>query len=284
MNGLEGPGAPGVTRPPVRLGPATFRADVLSMDFKGQDAFLVEDGFAGIADGSTPLDPARGAVVAAFARSALRALRSRRTQQPAQQFVAAITEVSRGLTAVSSPTAAIGLVQVRGADLEAVVLADVTVVIRQRGGVITVLQDDRVGIVDKRSADLIKAILDAGGTQEEARAAFTPVLAAQHATLRNKPGGYWVFGAETAAAGEIASIRVALDTVESILICSDGFYRLCDTFGFAADPAALLAACENHGLAGLGGALRIAELAPGNLAAHPRPARHDDATAVLLRR
>jgi hypothetical protein len=67
----------------------------------------------------------------------------------------------------------------------------------------------------------------------------------------------------------------------TLLLMTDGFYRLVDTYR-AYSPASLLQAASLIGLAELGAELRRIEAADPVCKAHPRLKPRDDATAILL--
>ncbi len=286
VTGFDDLGAPAValTPPRVRLGLAAFDVRHMQLDAKGQDAFLVRDGFVAIADGSTPLDRSTGGLVAAFANAALSTLSRLRHKDTASQFAAAIAAVGGAYTAQTTPTCGVGLVQARGRDLEAVALADVMVLIKHVDGSFTMVRDERVGFYDNRSANAMQQLMAAGATPEEARAGIQPLIADQFAHHRNLPGGYWVFANDPQAAREITAVGVALDSVDSILICSDGFARLWEVFGLYPGPEALMNAALTTPLEEMGATLRAVETLMDSMRSHPRTSRYDDTTAIVLTR
>src|SRR5258708_6217051 len=89
----------------------------------------------------------------------------------------------------------------------------------------------------------------------------------------------WAAGAASAAAFERE--RLELEGPATLLLATDGFYRLVDVYA-AYSVDSLLKAASLLGLAELGRELRQIERADPNCRAHPRLKPMDDATAVLI--
>ncbi|MBI1363926.1 MAG: hypothetical protein GC134_08060 [Proteobacteria bacterium] len=96
----------------------------------------------------------------------------------------------------------------------------------------------------------------------------------------NAPDGYPALGIEK---GIEARLQVQTMPLPSgpLLLVSDGFSRLWDTFT-AYSPATLLTAAQERGLEPLYAELRALENADADALKHPRLKKSDDATAVLV--
>lgn len=105
-------------------------------------------------------------------------------------------------------------------------------------------------------------------------AGFRPQLKAARA-LRNKPGGYSILEADTAALAYAEFLD--LGRPSQLLLCTDGYYRAVDHYGLHTDQS-LLDSPVDEVLA----ALRAAEAADPDCRKHPRFKPADDATAVKL--
>jgi hypothetical protein len=101
-------------------------------------------------------------------------------------------------------------------------------------------------------------------------------------TLANIPGGYWVLGLDEACLSHRREASFPLTRTAYALLASDGFAALCDRYE-AYDPAGLVRAALNQGLAALGEELRAIEDEDQDGARHPRWKKSDDATALLVR-
>ena len=267
----------------LRLGSGVFAVDTLDLPVKGEDALLVADGHAVVADGATAVVPG-GPSVADFTRNAVNALHRHRELPVRDRFRAAIGEVAVSGSTIETPCCTVASALARDDRLEVSVLCDASAFVLCDGVVVPVV-DDRLAALDARTENRIATLMAAGMSFADARAAVTPLLRRQRQSAMNREGGYWVFAADPAAADHVITASFPLQSVDAVLLCSDGFARLWEKYGALADGgAALRAALRPGGLGTLGRRLRRIENAPGTLETHPRTSREDDATAVLLRR
>jgi hypothetical protein len=100
------------------------------------------------------------------------------------------------------------------------------------------------------------------------------------ATVRNRPGGFWVAGASPDAAEYGLVGKLSHDDVRSILLCTDGVTRLTERHGWAWQD--MFALASESGPNALIEAVRQAD------EGDPDPRRwrgkkHDDATVALIR-
>jgi hypothetical protein len=96
------------------------------------------------------------------------------------------------------------------------------------------------------------------------------------------PGPPAALGIAPASADIVRVKPVALQRTAYALLCTDGFSALSDVYG-AYDPAGLILAARDRGLAALAQELRAIETEDREGKAHPRWKRSDDATALLIR-
>lgn len=283
MPDLDGPAPP---RPvhEVRLGRQTFAVHAISQAApgKGQDAYLVRDGIAAVADGATPVDGSDGRAVRAFADGVLRGLAARWHAPSAEMFRYAIRSASAPYMkhgqAVPSCTAAVA--RAVGRELVVDVLGDATAVV-VLDGVAVLLHDDRLAPLDEAVAARIARALRDGQSFDQARSAVSQVLR-DNRNLLNQPGGYWAVSADPAAADHTVSARFPLEKVEAVLLCTDGFSRVLDTFAIASSPHRLIDLARTRGLPALLADLRRMERVPSSMVDFPRVSVEDDATGVLL--
>jgi hypothetical protein len=267
----------------VRLAARHFSVAALAAPAPGKnhDAHLVRSGVAVVADGVTPLAGALGAEARGFADAVCERLAAHRSHP-------APTMVRRTIAALADPgrarperSCAVAAAHVLGDALELLSLGDCLAVVRLMSGKSVVAFDDRVASVEKPLEDELGRLLRAGAPSCEALATIATRLPELRRSA-NTPGGYWVLGADEAAASQVVTARVPLTDVEAVLLCSDGFARLWTTFRCAESAEGLLDLARRDGLGAAVARLRMAESAPDSLAAHPRLSPVDDATAVLL--
>jgi hypothetical protein len=206
---------------------------------------------------------------------------SKPLREVARDAVNAVREAASGWRGVPEfpPSAAIGLVRLRGNELEYFVLGDVTVAIAQQGPSLVVSDHT----VDRASADVIRIFrdkLERTGSFCDARAFVNPLLANHRAEHMNRSGGYWIVALDPDAVDYGYAGRVAAENVRRVLICTDGFARLVEPFGhYSWDRLLSLAPSELNDRMG---ELRRLERQDPQCVAFPRWSVSDDATALML--
>jgi Protein phosphatase 2C len=183
---------------------------------------------------------------------------------------------------VDRPAASLALARLTGGTLGTVMLGDCKILLRRRDGSVEALDRSGVAPFDARVVAALTALQRAG---ELDLGRIKPKLASiirENRRSKNRPGGYGVLADDPAclAFAEIAHWPAAEFT--HVLIASDGFYRLVDTYQVMT-PASLMAAAPHLGVGPLYRELRRLEDADPNCIAHPRIKPRDDATALLLR-
>lgn len=97
----------------------------------------------------------------------------------------------------------------------------------------------------------------------------------------NLPGGYWVLGIHPQAADHLVRESLLLGQGGTLILLSDGFYRLVDTYhAYSADG--LVNAARARGLTALYQELCRIEAEDADCSRHPRLKPSDDATALIL--
>ncbi len=152
-------------------------------------------------------------------------------------------------------------------------LGDCVAIVRGPSGVVEAWGD--VARVDVETA-ANRAWLQAGADADIRR----EKLQAARATL-NTPGGYWIFSTHPEAADRISTRAVDLEPGTRALLATDGFYRLVTPIE-RYDPAGLLDAALEKGVAPLLSELRDAESEPDAGLRYGFAKPSDDATGMLL--
>jgi hypothetical protein len=98
--------------------------------------------------------------------------------------------------------------------------------------------------------------------------------------LRNAPGGYWIMDATGTGLEHLQFSRVKASEIESILLCTDGYYRLVDTYGKRNDRT-LLDDSYTGGVRRAIQEIRDIERADTQCVMYPRIKASDDATGVM---
>lgn len=219
-----------------------------------------------------------------IAQQHLRDAAERDDDAPLGCMVAGIaTDVRSRLSAWSRrpafpPSAAIGLVRLRGELIEYLVLTDALVTIE--GEAAWVWTDDAVIRTNRGSIAAFRRALDETGSFSMAYARVRPLLRRHRETSMNRPDGYWVLSDEPTAAAHAICGAVAAERAGRILLATDGFSRLVDCFGLYGSWQEFLA--SGVGLDVALRQLRDAEAADPEALAFPRWSVSDDAAALIV--
>jgi len=167
--------------------------------------------------------------------------------------------------------------------LELAALGDCRALLRTADGVVRSLGPRRLDLGDALVNAAVRT-LQATGVRDPA--AVRERLAGrlrETRTRMNRPGGYWVFSIEPAAAGHLDLDRAELAPGAVLLLVSDGLFRLVDTYR-AYTPEGLVAAAAERGLRPLHEELRRIEAEDAGCTRFVRLKPRDDASGLLLRR
>ena len=183
--------------------------------------------------------------------------------------------------AYEKPSAGLAMVSWTRSDICVAALGDCRVLVQRRDGRVVALGGGALSALDATAvAALQKHQRDHGVGLEAARNALLPLIR-EHRAKMNQPDGYWVLTGNPEAAEHLEELAMPLEHVQAVLLTTDGFYRLVDTFGEHTDET-LVSQAHRQGLAALYAQVRALETLDPEGLAHPRFKRHDDATAVLL--
>jgi hypothetical protein len=184
-------------------------------------------------------------------------------------------------TDIEPPAASLAAALLVGVELEIVMLGDCKVLLRGPDGRVEAFDQSPVAPFDARVVDALRAAQAAGETELRR---ITPRLATmirENRGWKNRPGGYGVLSDDPAGLAFVETARRPLVGATHVLLATDGFYRLVDTF-HATTVEQLFEAALERGLAPLYADLRRLEDADPECFAHPRLKSRDDATALLV--
>lgn len=158
------------------------------------------------------------------------------------------------LDAPHSPSATVALARRRGERVEYLVLCDSAVGLWRRDGTVTVVRDDRLDALP-------------GGR---------PYSLELVASLRNRPGGFWVASTCPGAAAEALTGSAPVAALRGVALFTDGVTRLVDWYDHSWER--LVTAAAEEGPQALLARVRRRELEHGVPWGKP----HDDATAAWM--
>jgi hypothetical protein len=286
----------------VRPAPSPWRfalIDSVSQAGKSinEDRATAATGAAWILDGATGLSPQRlfpGPSDPAWFAATADALLARLTRESddsttlLRRLVAELHDACAAAalvlladTDIELPSASLAVAQLVGGDIELLMLGDCKLLLRQNDGRVEAFDQSSVTPFDAKVVAALRAV-QAGGETELSR--ITPRLTAlirENRLWKNRPGGYGVLTADPACLAFAETARRPAAAVTHLLLATDGFYRLVDTYGMVTAGELMQAALE-RGLAPLYAALRRLEDADPECLAFPRLKARDDATAMLV--
>ncbi|GAB4086013.1 protein phosphatase 2C domain-containing protein [Myceligenerans cantabricum] len=259
-------------------------AATLSGDAPNQDRYIVGEGFAAVLDGSTSVAGDRSHDPGWYAEQLGEALQH---LLPGDESVAeavrrAIAQVqdSAGLVAETSPTSTVAVARWNDNDVETYTLCDSTVVILNSDGSERAHTDDRAAeaVAEHRAA--YKAHLEAGHGYDERLREILLALQKELARRRNQPDGYWVAGADPAAAlhGKVRAYKRS--DVDGVILATDGVAL--ERHPWVATWRGLYAEARRHGADSLLRDLYSAEKDDSDGVRWWRSKRHDDKTLVVV--
>ncbi|WP_381552913.1 integrase [Streptomyces eurythermus] len=179
------------------------------------------------------------------------------------------------LTYRASPTSTVVAARINGARLEYLVLGDSSLLLEEKDGSTTVVTDRRLDEVGKRLRGPVDALPTGSPEHSAALADYREALTG----LRNRPGGFWIAGPDPQAAEHALTGTVALDSLSTVTLLSDGATRLVDRFQLA-DWAQYLDVLACSGPDELIRRVREVEKSDPDGRRWPRGKAHDDATVL----
>lgn len=268
----------GTGRPQVEITAATLAGGA-----KNQDRYAYGDGWAFVLDGASSFaktQPERdGGWYAERLKQALskgladRPIRT--TREIVEGAIRAVAELHGG-DADSCPTSTIALVRWDGETVEVYLLGDSSVVLISSRGE-EVISDTRLADVARPTREEYRWRLRAGQGFSEPHRELLQQIQAEQSSARNRPGGYWIAGAEPEAAWQGMSDTRPLATVQTVILATDG--------AAAGIRYGVFSTWTNLSARGADATLRAvhsAEEADPQARRWPRSKLHDDKTALVI--
>jgi len=267
------------------LDQASDAAQPVNEDLVGiaSGAVWILDGATGVGARALPSQPSDAAwFVATLSQGMQRHLEpaapTRTALGAAIADVAAAYHALRPAAAAESPAASLALLRRDEEGIELTSLGDCKSLVRTPDGATTAFGHSPVTSFDAAVVDRLKELRAAG---LRSRAEAWPHLMAMiraNRRLRNRPEGYWVLDETQAPLAHLQRRKIAAPC--TVMLITDGFYRLVDTL-HRYDEAGLIAAASS-GLGKLIEELRELERSDPECLVFPRIKPHDDASAVLV--
>ncbi|MGB9859483.1 MAG: PP2C family serine/threonine-protein phosphatase [Moorellaceae bacterium] len=247
-----------------------------------------------VMDGATPLSPSYTPSADAELRGLMdrleQVIRSKSKEVSLslnEILISAAQEIERDLGDMKGrkrwelPSCAVAVVRIHEKHIEYLVLGDVVIVLRSNE-VLKVITDHSVKHLDEIAVkEKLHWQLTQGISSSDARKAILPLLRENRA-LMNEPGGYWIFNGSVAAVEHALSGVLPVENDTQLLLATDGFSRLVDTFPAYPSWASLLEALQTSSLERIANMLREIEESDRECLKYPRFSTFDDATAIYM--
>ncbi|MFD3731457.1 integrase [Streptomyces sp. NPDC058632] len=191
------------------------------------------------------------------------------------QGVRSLHEDTCDLACRAGPTSTVVAVRAGAGVLQHLVLGDSSLLLARKDGKTTVVTDRRLDDVGKRLRGPVDALPTGSPEHAVALAEYRDTLA----SLRNRPGGFWIAGPDPQAAGHALTGAVPLESLSSVTLLSDGASRLADRFQLTTWQEAL-AVLNSSGPDELIRRVREAEAGDPAGRRWPRGKARDDATVL----
>jgi hypothetical protein len=265
--------------------PSNIQSATLAGGSNNQDRHVLGDGFAAVLDGATSVAGDRSHDPGWYAEQLARAIGEVVPRGgPLADAVADAIRIVRdanGLTPETAPTSTVALARWSDDVVETYVLGDSYIVaLRPDGGAQTVQTDDRLDAVGAPERAAYRTRLAAGHGYDVEHRELLLALQADQARRRNRPGGYWIAGAQPEAAAHGITTVEERSGVAALLLASDGVDP--ERHPEATTWRELVDEAQRYGAARVLQDIHDAEAADPDGRRWPRSKRHDDKTLVII--
>jgi hypothetical protein len=262
-----------------------------------EDRATASMGAAWILDGATGVSPQRlfpGPSDPAWFAAAADTLLARLTRENGdgmallRRLVAELQEVCAAAalapladSEIELPSASLAVAQLVGGEIDLLMLGDCKLLLRQQDGRVEAFDQSSVAPFDARLVGALRAMRAGGETAlSEIMPRLTPLIR-ENRLLKNRPDGYGVLTADPICLAFAETAQRPAAPTTHLLLATDGFYRLVDTYHMLT-AGELMQATLERGLAPLHAELRSLEDSDPECLAFPRVKARDDATAMLV--
>jgi serine/threonine protein phosphatase PrpC len=182
--------------------------------------------------------------------------------------------------AMDMPCACLALLRVAGDRLELANIGDCRILHRHLDGSTSCFGSSKLSALDEAARQEVIRLQKTGLRHDEVWPLVLPLIRRNRGSM-NDPEGYWILDLSARWIPHVERASRPAMPEETLLIVSDGFWRLVDSYG-RYDAPSLFAAAVGEGLPSLVAELRAIEAADEECLRHPRLKARDDATAVLV--
>ncbi|GAA1860569.1 protein phosphatase 2C domain-containing protein [Myceligenerans crystallogenes] len=260
-----------------------INAATLAGGTANQDRYVIGHGFAVVLDGATSVAGDRSHDPGWYAERLGEAIeRAMDATTPLAEIVEQAIRAVRDafhLEVASTPTSTVAIARWSHSHIDIYVLGDSVVTLLDGQGSAQVFTDDRIELVGVQERAAYRAHLAAGGGFDEKHRVQLLSLQREQARHRNRPGGFWIAGAEPEAARHGFSIDRARTGMVALVLASDGVEV--ERHPRAVTWADLYDEVRAHGVEPVLASIQHEEALDQRGRRWPRAKLHDDKTLVL---
>lgn len=265
-------------------GAHVIRAATLPGGVNNQDRYITGDGFAAVLDGATSFADDRSHDPGWYAEQLARAIAEAvpRGGPLADSVTEAIRTVrdAHNLSPEATPTSTLALARWSAESVETYVLGDSYAVVLRTDGTESAHTDDRLdSVATHERAEYRKRLADGHGYDRVHREVLLK-LQAEQARYSNRPGGYWIAGADPEAGRHGYTATEDRSGVAAVVLASDGVAL--ERYSAGAAWSDLYRDVEQHGADQVLRSVHEAELTDPDGRRWPRSKVHDDKTLVTV--
>lgn len=193
---------------------------------RNQDRYITGDGFAAVLDGATSVAGDRSHDPGWYAEQLAAAIN--KTVPHGGPLAGAVEDAIRavrdahGLTPETTPTSTVALARWSDDTVETYLLGDSYGIIFYADGTEAVHTDDRLDTVAVNQRAAYRKRLAEGHGYDDGHRALLLDLQAEQARRCNRPGGYWIAGAQPEAARHGITTAESRAGVSALVLASDG--------------------------------------------------------------
>jgi serine/threonine protein phosphatase PrpC len=179
------------------------------------------------------------------------------------------------------PSATIALIKFDKKVIKYFVLGDCVIVVKQNNS-IKIITDNRISLFeDKVVKNIIRIQKKSSIGIEKAREAVMDMLK-DNRKMKNVEAGYWVIEFNKKAIEYAVEGEIELLEDSEILLMTDGFYRIVDTFHYFKNISELFKEIETNGLRHIWDIITSYENDDYDCIKYPRTKPYDDCTAIFI--
>ncbi|MGV8984237.1 hypothetical protein [Clostridium sp.] len=182
------------------------------------------------------------------------------------------------------PTATIAIIRIESNYINYYVLGDCIVAIKENESEdIKIITDNRIGKLENRVIESIVKIQKEKNVGIKYARNQVIGLLKENRKLKNTDSGYWILGFDEKAINFGIQMKIKINKSTEIMLMTDGFYRIIDTFSHYKNTSQLIEDVKQKGLNYIYNIIDEYENKDSECIKYPRTKKSDDSTAIYLK-